>query len=205
MTTKLIWITPEAEKHIAYCARVSSDIQENPEYEKLFRYLIKHNHWSPFEMASMCVEIETTRMISQQLLRHRSFSFQEFSQRYSDRIRIDFVEPRLQGAGRQGGEVPASSAAHEWWREQQVWLHEHTLRVYAEALAQDIAKECARAILPMITSTRLYMSGTIRSWIHYVNVRTEAHTQKEHRMLAKEIGEVLVEQCPVIGKMLENL
>ena len=200
---KLMWATPEADKMIAFMARVSNpDNQDNEEFQRLLKYLMKHNHYSPFEMASMCVQIDTTRDISRQILRHRSFSFQEFSQRYEDVNKLgDMVERecRLQDTtNRQSSlECDDSDLAQEWNREQDK-LHQHAIMAYQWALGQGIAKEQARALLPEgLTPTRMYMTGTIRSWIHYIQVRADETTQKEHRVIAEQVLQVLREAAPV--------
>ena len=200
---KLMWVTPEADKMIAFMARVSNpDNQDNEEFQRLLKYLMKHNHYSPFEMASMCVQIDTTRDISRQILRHRSFSFQEFSQRYEDAGKLgDMVERgcRLQDTTNRQSSLECldagyindfESAQREVWR----------LAVYNYNLAINagIAKEQARALLPEgLTPTRMYMTGTIRSWIHYIQVRADATTQKEHRVIAEQVLQVLREAAPV--------
>lgn len=200
---KLMWATPEADKMIAKMARVSNpDNQDNKEFQRLLKYLMKHNHYSPFEMASMCVQIDTTRDISRQILRHRSFSFQEFSQRYEDAGKLgDMVgrECRLQDTtNRQSSlECTDSDLTQEWCREQDK-LHQHAVMAYQWALSEGIAKEQARALLPEgLTPTRMYMTGTIRSWIHYIQVRADETTQKEHRVIAEQVLQVLREAAPV--------
>ena len=206
MTVKLIWATPEADKQIAFMARVSNpDNQDNTEFKRLLNYLMKHNHVSPFEMASMCVQIDTTRDISRQILRHRSFSFQEFSGRYEDMTKLgDMVERecRLQDTdNRQSSlECDDSDLALEWHREQDK-LHQHAVMAYQWALSEGIAKEQARALLPEgLTPTRLYMTGTIRSWIHYIQVRAGVETQKEHRIIAQGALEVLRQIAPITAE-----
>lgn len=200
---KLMWATPNADFMVAKMARVSNpDNQDNTEFQRLLKYLMKHNHYSPFEMASMCVQIDTTRDISRQILRHRSFSFQEFSQRYEDATKLgDMVERecRLQDtANRQNSlECIDSDLTQEWCREQDK-LHQHAVMAYQWALSNGIAKEQARALLPEgLTPTRMYMTGTIRSWIHYIQVRADITTQKEHRVLAEQVLQVLREAAPV--------
>jgi len=185
---------------VAYCARVS-----NPENQantktttKLLDYLIKHKHWSPFEMASACIEIETTRDIARQLLRHRSFSFQEFSQRYAEADKFVTRECRLQDEKNRQNSFPSDDTSLDvWWEQQQRWVIEHVQRIYKEARERGIAKEQARAILPEgNTISRLYVNGTIRSWIHYVELRSANGTQKEHMELAREIGKALAAIYP---------
>ncbi len=200
---KLMWATPKADFMIAKMARVSNpDNQDNEEFQRLLKYLMKHNHYSPFEMASMCVQIDTTRDISRQILRHRSFSFQEFSQRYEDAGKLgDMVERecRLQDTtNRQSSLACDNTYISEWFdaAQQQVWWQ--ASRVYSAALHAGIAKEQARALLPEgLTPTRMYMTGTIRSWIHYIQVRADITTQKEHRVLAEQVLQVLREAAPV--------
>lgn len=200
---KLIHITPNAPEHIAYCARVSSPHQDNPNIGKLLKYLIDHKHWSPFEMASACFEITTTRMISAQILRHRSFHFQEFSQRYSEVQNIQIIEPRRQDINnRQNSIDDLGSNTKKWFIKEQESVAKASTLLYNKALKRGIAKECARAILPMSTETKLYMHGTIRDFIHYVNVRTEEGTQKEHRDIALAIKEILKNELITIAKAL---
>ena len=203
MTVQLMWATPDADKQIAFMARVSNpDNQDNTEFKRLLNYLMKHNHVSPFEMASMCVQIDTTRDISRQILRHRSFSFQEFSGRYEDMTKLgDMVERecRLQDVkNRQSSlECDDLELTEEWHREQDK-LHQHAVMAYQWALSQGIAKEQARALLPEgLTPTRLYMQGTIRSWVHYIQVRAGVETQKEHRIIAQGALEVLRQVAPI--------
>jgi thymidylate synthase (FAD) len=203
MKVKLIHITPEAEKHIAYCARVSSPNQENPEFEKLIKYLIKHKHWSPMEMSSMCVEIETTRAISPQILRHKSFSFQEFSQRYSAAQDFELQEARRQDiANKQNSIDDLTVETQVWFRDSQLKIDNLANQLYNEALNKGIAKECARSLLPLSTKTKLYMHGTIRSFIHYVEVRTDTSTQLEHRKIAQQIKQIMISELPTIAKAM---
>lgn len=203
MSVELITITPDAEKLIAYCARVSSPNQENPEIAKLLAYCIKHQHWSIFEQASMTVEIETSRMISAQILRHRSFVFQEFSQRYAEAQEIVLCEARRQDTkNRQNSIDDLSDEIKDQWLRMQEHSFRWTLDAYNWALENGIAKECARAVLPMQTKTKLYMTGSIRSWIHYLELRTGPDTQKEHRDIADAIKRIFVEQLPVTSEAL---
>ena len=200
---KLMWATPEADKMIAFMARVSNpDNQDNEEFQRLLKYLMKHNHYSPFEMASMCVQIDTTRDISRQILRHRSFSFQEFSQRYEDAGKLgDMVERecRLQDVkNRQSSLECDDSHIESCFSEAQKEVWALCKQEYEDALSVGIAKEQARALLPEgLTPTRMYMTGTIRSWIHYIQVRADETTQKEHRVLAEQVLQVLREAAPV--------
>ena len=203
MTVKLMWATPEADKQIAFMARVSNpDNQDNEEFKRLLNYLMKHNHVSPFEMASMCVQIDTTRDISRQILRHRSFSFQEFSGRYEDMTKLgDMVERecRLQDTkNRQSSLECGDDDLLSWWGVAQCGTYEYAINTYHNALRHGIAKEQARALLPEgLTPTRLYMQGTLRSWIHYIQVRAGEETQKEHRIVAQGALEVLRQIAPI--------
>ena len=212
MNTRLIWITPEAEKIIGYCARVSNPTnQDNPDVARLLRYCIKHGHWSVFEMASMCVEINTTRDISRQILRHRSFSFQEFSQRYAavDALGAGPVirECRMQDTKNRQNSIEADDAALRGLfdaEQQDVWIR--AMDSYRWALEAGIAKEQARALLPEgLTPTRMYMSGTLRSWLHYVDLRDGNGTQKEHALIAAEIGEILRREVPTIMEAMSEV
>ena len=200
---KLMWATPDADKQIAYMCRVSNpDNQDNAEFKRLLKYLMDNKHISPFEMASMCVQIDTTRDISRQILRHRSFSFQEFSQRYEDATKLgDMVERecRLQDTTNRQSSLECLDAnyisAFEY-AQREVW--ELAIYNYNLAINAGIAKEQARALLPEgLTPTRMYMTGTIRSWIHYIQVRADSTTQKEHRVLAEQVLQVLREAAPV--------
>jgi thymidylate synthase (FAD) len=203
-SVRLIHVTPDAEKHIAYCARVSSPNQENPEFSKLIRYLIKHKHWSPLEMASMCVEINTSRAISPQILRHRSFSFQEFSQRYSAAQNFEIYDARRQDAkNKQNSIDDLPQETQSWFHEAQSKMIIEANELYSQALSKGIAKECARALLPLNTTTKLYMHGTIRSFVHYVQVRTDVSTQLEHREIAQEIKHIIMKELPTVAEALE--
>lgn len=205
---KLIAITPDAEKICIYCARVSNPgNQENPEYARLVKYLIKERHWSPFEMASMTVEINTSRAVSPQILRHRSFSFQEFSQRYSASTSLSGSIP-LPHLRRQ--DTKNKQASHDDLDDDTVSkmmshidsVYEHAVDVYEGLLAAGVAKECAREVLPLGTPTRLYMAGTLRSWITYIALREKNGTQLEHQKIALSCKKVLSEQCPIIAEAL---
>lgn len=201
MSVRLIWKTEKAEELIAYCARVSSTHQDNPEYEKLLTYLVKNKHWSPFEMAYMCVEIETTRAISPQILRHRSFTFQEFSQRYQKVKDIIIPEIREEHQiNRQSSLEPHSE--QDKYHEKIDNLYKQSIELYNEMIENGVAKETARMILPLSTKTKLYMCGSLRSWIHYFSIRCDEHTQKEHRDIACAIKEIFSSEFPTISKML---
>jgi len=196
---------------IAFCARVSNPSNQfNTETaEKLIRYLIKHQHWSPLEMVSACLEIETTRDIARQILRHRSFSFQEFSQRYADPTKdLDFVirEARLQDTkNRQNSIVTNDVELQIWWNAKQQFIINYVKETYAEAIAKGMAKEQARAILPEgNTVSRLYMNGTLRSWIHFIELRSANGTQQEHREVARECARVIAEIFPMADEFVEK-
>ena len=197
---------------IAYCARVSNPANQanTKTTEKLLDYLIEHKHWSPFEMASACIEIETTRDIARQLIRHRSFSFQEFSQRYANINTMDnqFVvrEARLQDPkNRQNSLLSIDPELQAWWDAQQKFVIEHCKRIYSEALEKGIAKEQARVILPEgNTVSKLYVNGTIRSWIHYIELRSANGTQKEHMELANAVAQAISQIYPKALKFLEG-
>ena len=193
----LVWATPDADKHIGYCARVSNPAnQDNPDVAGLLNYCAKNSHWSVFEMASACLEMNTTRDIARQLLRHRSFSFQELSQRYSDvSVLGDFAirECRMQdNKNRQNSFKSTSFELDVWWAAAQGRQIADSASLYNEALKRGIAKEVARALLPEgLTPSRIYVTGTLRSWITYCQVRTDVSTQKEHRLLADEVLSIL--------------
>ncbi len=205
MTThqvKLVHITPNAEELISYMARVSNPAnQSNTETSaKLIKYLIDHQHWSPFEMVNMCVEINTTRSIAAQILRHRSFSFQEFSQRYAEVMGIGVVpELRRQDTkNRQNSIDNLAPEVKEYFENRIGYLYDDAYAVYEEMLEMGVAKECAREVLPLATPTRLYMNGTIRSWIHYCQLRCGNGTQLEHRIIAEGAYKLLQEHLPSV-------
>ena len=200
----------DAQELIAFCARVSNPSNQfNLETsEKLIRYLIKHKHWSPLEMVSACLEIETTRDIARQILRHRSFSFQEFSQRYADPTKdLDFVirEARLQDTkNRQNSIATDDAQLSAWWDAQQKFIIDNVKRIYAEAIDKGIAKEQARAILPEgNTVSRLYMNGTLRSWVHFIELRSANGTQLEHQEVAKACANVIAEVFPMVSDFVQ--
>lgn len=206
MTVKLVWATPNAEEMIVKMARVSAPRnQDNMDTApRLLRYLINNNHWSPYEMANMCVEIETTRAIAPQILRHRSFSFQEFSQRYADASELgSAVIPHLRRQdqkNRQNSIDDLDSDLISGYYRRISQLYEDAEHLYREMISNGVAKECARAVLPLSTQTRLYMNGTIRSWIHYLQLRTANGTQLEHQQIARDIQQIFCDQFPVIGE-----
>ena len=201
---ELVWITPDAEKLIGKIARVSNPKNEdNPNVEGLLKYLIRHKHWSPFEMASMCVEIQTTRAISPQILRHRSFSFQEFSQRYAVAMELNLPNLRRQDkTNRQNSIDDLSPAVQGLLQNEVADLFEDATYLYRKLLDHGVAKECARSILPLNTTTRLYMSGTIRSWLHYCDLRAWHGTQWEHTQIALECMQLLRENVPTIANAM---
>ena len=209
MTVKLISITPDAEQTMAYVARVSNPAnQENEKYSGLLKYCIKHNHWSVFEQSHMTLEIETTRGIAAQILRHRSFTFQEFSQRYADSSLIsDYISVpdlrRQDDKNRQNSidDIPDYEKLTLQGKIQEHFAH--SMRLYKELLAHGVAKECARFVLPLATPTRIYMTGSCRSWIHYIDLRSAHGTQKEHMDIALECKKVFTEQFPSVAEALE--
>lgn len=209
MQTKLIWITPDAEKLISYIARVSNPKnQDNPNYEKLIKYLIANRHWSPLEMVSACFEIKTSRAISAQIIRHRSFSFQEFSQRYANVIEVEPIAIRRQAkSNRQSSEEVFDPITENGVKASEMinCVIEDAQWTYNRLIELGVAKECARMIMPMASSTTLYMTGTLRSWIHYLGLRNDEHTQKEHRDLAIEIETELRNHFPIVFKALDEL
>ena len=203
MTANLIWATPDADKHIGYCARVSNPgNQDNPNVAGLLNYCAKNHHWSVFEMASACIEVSTTRDIARQILRHRSFSFQEFSQRYADATQLgEFVtrECRLQdNKNRQNSLTTDDFDLTVWWSAAQGRMIGEAEYLYGEALHRGIAKEQARALLPEgLTPSKLYVNGTMRSWITFLQARLDVATQKEHRLVAQDVLAVLRDVAPV--------
>lgn len=208
MSVKLMWVTPDAEHLISDMARVSNPSNQG-NYEtadRLIRYLIKHRHWSPFEMASMCLEINTTRGIAAQILRHRSFSFQEFSQRYADvkeLTNIALPELRRQDTkNRQNSTDDLEPEVVEDLNNKISVLFEQSNDLYNELLEKGVAKECARFILPIATPSRLYMTGTIRSWMHYIDLRSANGTQKEHMDIALECKSILERELPNVCKAM---
>ena len=198
---KLIWVTPDAERLIGKIARVSNPANEdNPEVTKLLKYLIKHKHWSPFEMASMCLEINTTRAIAAQILRHRSFSFQEFSQRYAPAMELELPLLRRQDVKNRQNSIDDLDDMDQMFLTGKIDQHFREAQdLYQQLLDKGVAKECARAVLPLNTTTRLYMSGTIRSWLHYIDLRSWHGTQWEHTQIALNALDIIREQLPTIA------
>ena len=208
MTVQLISITPDAEKTMAYIARVSNPSnQDNENFSGLLRYCIKHQHWSVFEQSSMTLEIQTTRAIAAQILRHRSFTYQEFSQRYADSNllgKIELPELRRQDTkNRQNSIDDLDAEVVEKLNKQMNTLFSSAFSLYNQMLEKGIAKECARMVLPLATPTRIYMTGSCRSWIHYINLRSAHGTQKEHMEIANACKKVFVEQFPAVSEALE--
>jgi thymidylate synthase (FAD) len=204
MNCKLIWITPNAEQMVSDIARVSNPANQGLPPGKLLGYCVKNNHWSPFEMANAVIEINTTRTIARQILRHRSFSYQEFSQRYAD---VNALPPLLQTEARlqhptnrqSSIEIDEDNKLKKWWAYKQNEVARVSSGIYKEALEKGMAKEVARDVLPEgMTPSRMYMNGTIRSWIHYIQLRRGNGTQKEHQQIAVEISEILQKEIPFI-------
>ena len=207
MTVKLVSVTPDADQLMAYIARVSNPSnQDNEKYAGLLKYCIKHNHWSVFEQSSMSLEIETTRAIAAQILRHRSFTFQEFSQRYAASTalgNIDLPELRRQDdKNRQNSTDDLDPEMVEKFNKQMITLFSSAKSLYEQMLSQGVAKECARMVLPLCTPTRIYMTGSCRSWIHYINLRSAHGTQKEHMVIAEACRKVFTEQFPAVSEAL---
>ena len=209
MSVKLISVTPDAEKMMAYVARVSNpNNQENPNYAKLLGYCIKHNHWSVFEQAFMTLEIETTRGLAAQVLRHRSFTYQEFSQRYADSSlladQIPMFDLRRQDTKNRQNSIDDIDDFVKQEYEIKIRRHfDEAMVLYQSMLDMGIAKECARFVLPLATPTRMYMSGSVRSWIHYITLRSANGTQKEHMDIAEACKKIFVEQFPTCAEALE--
>ena len=208
MTATLISVTPDAEKLMAYVARVSNPSnQDNEKYAGLLKYCIKHNHWSVFEQSSMTLEIETTRAIAAQILRHRSFTFQEFSQRYAASTTLGDIQlPELRRQdtkNRQNSTDDLESEVVEKLNKQMITLFSSSKSLYEQVLKLGVAKECARMVLPLATPTRIYMTGSCRSWIHYINLRSAHGTQKEHMDIAESCRKIFVEQFPSVSEALE--
>lgn len=206
---KLVWATPDAENLVAYMARVSNpENQDNPATaQRLLAYLVKNKHWSPFEMVNVCIEIETTRDIARQILRHRSFSFQEFSQRYATATMFDVRETRLQDIkNRQNSLLNEDRELADMWERAQKDLIDHSTKVYQWALDNNIAKEVARAVLPEgNTISRMYMNGSLRSWLHYLAIRCDQATQKEHREVAEKCRTIIYNLFPSIKDVLNDI
>ena len=209
MNVKFVSITPDAEKMMAYIARVSNPSnQQNENYSGLLKYCIKHNHWSVFEQSSMTLEIETTRGLAAQILRHRSFTFQEFSQRYADTKLLDteIPVPDLRSQDTKNRQNSNDDIPQEKKEEYQALIARHfedSMNLYNSLLSEGVAKECARFVLPLATPTRLYMTGSCRSWIHYINLRSAHGTQREHMDVVEKARSIFVEQFPAVSEALE--
>ena len=209
MTVKLISVTPDAEKHMGYVARVSNpNNQENPNVAGLLKYCAKHQHWSVFEQAFMTLEIETNRGIAAQILRHRSFTFQEFSQRYADTNllanEIPVPDLRRQDTKNRQNSIDDISADTQSLLQRRISRYfAEGMDLYNELLREGIAKECARFVLPLATPTRIYMTGSVRSWIHYIELRSANGTQKEHMDIANECKQRFIEQFPIVSEAME--
>lgn len=205
----LVWATDDMMARVAYMARVSNpENQDNPSYEKLINYLIRNQHWSPFEMGNVCIEIVTTRDIARQILRHRSFTFQEFSQRYAE-VSDDWIicsEARLQDTkNRQNSLETEDNELATWWFVAQFEAAQKAYKTYDEALAKGIAKEVARKVLPEgLMMSRMYVNGTLRSWMHYIKLRTDKSTQKEHREVAEKCKTVILSLCPNLKEYFDD-
>ena len=207
MNVSLVSITPDAEKTMAYIARVSNPSnQDNDKFAGLLKYCINHQHWSVFEQSTMTLEIETTRAIAAQILRHRSFTYQEFSQRYADSQtlgKIPIPEYRRQDTkNRQNSTDDLDPFIRQNLELQTATLFSSAESLYNQMLESGVAKECARMVLPLATPTRIYMTGSCRSWIHYINLRSAHGTQKEHMAIAEECRELFVEQFPTVSEAL---
>ena len=209
MEVKLISVSPDAEQHMAYCARVSNpNNQENEKYAGLLRYCIKHQHWSIFEQAFMTIEINTTRGLAAQILRHRSFTYQEFSQRYADSSLLgDKIPlPKLRKQDEKNRQNSTDDLDPMLVQELEVKMQKYFadgMKLYKEMLDAKVAKECARFVLPLATPTRLYMSGSVRSWIHYIELRSGHGTQKEHMDIANACKNIFTEQFPTVAEAME--
>jgi thymidylate synthase (FAD) len=206
---KLISVTPDAERHIAYCARVSNPKnQENDSFEGLLKYCIKNQHWSIFEHAFLTVEINTSLAIATQILRHRSFTFQQFSQRYADstELQLEIPVPDLRRQDTKNRQNSTDDLGSDLKETMSLLIKKHfeeSLNIYNLLLAQGVAKECARFVLPQATQTRLYMSGSVRSWIHYITLRSAHGTQREHMEVAEAVRCIFTCQFPAISAALE--
>ena len=208
MKVQLITLTPDAEKNMAFVARVSNpNNQGNENFSGLLKYCIKHQHWSVFEQAHMTLEIETTRAIAAQILRHRSFTFQEFSQRYAQSNElgeIDLPELRRQDSkNRQNSIDDLDVKVVDKLNRQMITLFSSAQSLYNQMIEEGVAKECARMVLPLCTPTRIYMTGSVRSWIHYIELRSAHGTQKEHMEIAESCKDIFKEQFPIVSEALE--
>ena len=207
--TKLISVTPDAEKHMAYCARVSNpNNQENEKFSGLLKHCVKHQHWSIFEQAYMTLEINTTRGVAAQVLRHRSFTYQEFSQRYADSSLLGekIPLPQLRRQDEKNRQNSIDDVDPFMVQKYEMLMQQHFkdgMDLYKKMLDDGIAKECARFVLPLATPTRIYMTGSVRSWIHYIDLRSANGTQKEHMDIALGAKKIFIEQFPSVAEALE--
>ena len=208
MKVSLVTVTPDAEKTMGYVARVSNPAnQENPNVAGLLKYCVNHQHWSVFEQAFMTLEIETSRAIAAQILRHRSFTYQEFSQRYADSTLLNKEIPlpelrRQDTKNRQNSIDDLDPFEVQTLQLQMQTLFDSSVALYKQMLERGVAKECARMVLPLATPTRIYMSGSCRSWIHYIQLRSANGTQKEHMDIANACKEIFIEQFPTVSQAL---
>ncbi len=209
MNVKLVSVTPDAEKMIAYIARVSNPSNQNNEkYAGLLKYCIKHGHWSVFEQAHMTLEINTSRGIAAQILRHRSFTFQEFSQRYADTnlLSEEIPVPDLRSQDHKNRQNSVDDISPEKKLALQGTIARHfaeSIDLYNELLRQGVAKECSRFVLPLAVGTRIFMTGNLRSWMHYIDLRSSNGTQKEHMDIANECKQIFMEQFPIVSEAME--
>ena len=209
MSVKLVSATPDAEKHMAYVARVSNpNNQDSDKFAGLLKYCIKHGHWSVFEQAFMTVEINTTRGLAAQILRHRSITYQEFSQRYADSSMLakEIPLPALRRQDTKNRQNSIDDIDPLMQQDFEIKMQRHFvdgMKLYKEMLEAGIAKECARFVLPLATPTRLYMTGSVRSWVHYIDLRSAHGTQKEHMDVAEETRSIFIEQFPTVAEALE--
>ena len=208
-TAKLISVTPDAEKHMAYCARVSNPAnQDNEKFSGLLKYCVKHQHWSIFEQAYMTLELTTTRGIAAQVLRHRSFTYQEFSQRYADSSLLMDKIPlpalrRQDDKNRQNSIDDLDPFDVQNLELQMQTLFDSSMALYQQMLGRGVAKECARFVLPLAVPTKIYMTGSVRSWIHYIDLRSANGTQKEHMDIALSAKKIFCEQFPAVAEAME--
>lgn len=207
MAATLKYIQPDAEQFMIHLARVSSSNDENPEYERLLQFCMREGHWSVFQMVDVVIEIYTSRAVSAQILRHRSFHFQEFSQRYADpsKIEMDLPKMRKKGSSNRQGSLPYIDPEMQFSMDNKALASVlYAVRTYQDLVDSGVALESARMILPMCVGTRLYMKGTVRDWLHYCRVRMDKHTQEEHREIANDCWNVLKEVLPVTTKAFET-
>lgn len=202
-SAELVWVTPKAEEIMIWIARVSSNNQDNPEFAKLLRSCVNRKHWSVFEMASMCVGVDTSRVVTAQMIRHRSFHFQEFSQRYAEVQEFQDIRPRRQHSkDRQMSIDDLPTEVIQWWDMEFEFIKAYSRAFYSAALSKGISKDTARFALPMAARSKIYMAGTVRDWIFYLTVRTEPGVQEEHREVALMVKDIFCKQFPVLSEAL---